>query len=119
MDALRYLPENNPQTYRLLVKISTQLQQMNRLEEAMEYVKKLNPLLEQNPEHPLAIPILIENATYYISSGDQDTALQYLHRADSIYKNHTHEIAHEFSINYYTAACYRALAAELPQQGKG
>lgn len=96
MDALRYLPENNPQTYRLLVKISTQLQQMNRLEEAMEYVKKLNPLLEQNPEHPLAIPILIENATYYISSGDQDTALQYLHRADSIYKNHTHEIAHEF-----------------------
>ena len=112
MDALRYLPENNPQTYRLLVKISTQLQQMNRLEEAMEYVKKLNLLLEQNPEHPLAIPILIENATYYISSGDQDTALQYLHQADSIYKNHTHEIAHEFSINYYTAACYRALAAD-------
>lgn len=112
MDALRYLPENNPQTYRLLVKISTQLQQMNRLEEAMEYVEKLNPLLEQNPEHPLAIPILIENATYYISSGDQDTALQYLHQADSIYKNHTHEIAHEFSINYYTAACYRALAAD-------
>ena len=118
MDALRYLPENNPQTYRLLVKISTQLQQMNRLEEAMEYVKKLNPLLEQNPEHPLAIPILIENATYYISSGDQDTALQYLHRADSIYKNHTHEIAHEFSINYYTAACYRALAADYHNKEK-
>ena len=118
MDALRYLPENNPQTYRLLVKISTQLQQMNRLEEAMEYVKKLNPLLEQNPEHPLAIPILIENATYYISSGDQDTALQYLHRADSIYKNHTHEIAHEFSINYYTAACYRALAADYHDKEK-
>ena len=116
MDALRYLPENNPQTYRLLVKISTQLQQMNRLEEAMEYVKKLNPLLEQNPEHPLAI--LIENATYYISSGDQDTALQYLHRADSIYKNHTHEIAHEFSINYYTAACYRALAADYHNKEK-
>lgn len=118
MDALRYLPENHPQTYRLLVKISTQLQQMNRLEEAMEYVKKLNPLLEQNPEHPLAIPILIENATYYISSGDQDTALQYLHRADSIYKNHTHEIAHEFSINYYTAACYRALAADYHDKEK-
>lgn len=118
MDALRYLPENNPQTYRLLVKISTQLQQMNRLEEAMEYVKKLNPLLEQNPEHPLAIPILIENATYYISSGDQDTALQYLHRADSIYRNHTHEIAHEFSINYYTAACYRALAADYHDKEK-
>lgn len=118
MDALRYLPENNPQTYRLLVKISTQLQLMNRLEEAMEYVKKLNPLLEQNPEHPLAIPILIENATYYISSGDQDTALQYLHRADSIYKNHTHEIAHEFSINYYTAACYRALAADYHDKEK-
>ena len=118
MDALRYLPENNPQTYRLLVKISTQLQQMNRLEEAMEYVKKLNLLLEQNPEHPLAIPILIENATYYISSGDQDTALQYLHRADSIYKNHTHEIAHEFSINYYTAACYRALAADYHDKEK-
>lgn len=118
MDALRYLPENNPQTYRLLVKISTQLQQMNRLEKAMEYVKKLNPLLEQNPEHPLAIPILIENATYYISSGDQDTALQYLHRADSIYKNHTHEIAHEFSINYYTAACYRALAADYHNKEK-
>ena len=118
MDALHYLPENNPQTYRLLVKISTQLQQMNRLEEAMEYVKKLNPLLEQNPEHPLAIPILIENATYYISSGDQDTALQYLHRADSIYKNHTHEIAHEFSINYYTAACYRALAADYHNKEK-
>ena len=118
MDALRYLPENNPQTYRLLVKISTQLQQMNRLEEAMEYVKKLNPLLEQNPEHPLAIPILIENATYYISSGEQDTALQYLHRADSIYKNHTHEIAHEFSINYYTAACYRALAADYHNKEK-
>lgn len=118
MDALRYLPENNPQTYRLLVKISTQLQQMNRLEEAMEYVKKLNPLLEQNPEHPLAIPILIENATYYISSGDQDTALQYLYRADSIYKNHTHEIAHEFSINYYTAACYRALAADYHDKEK-
>ena len=118
MDALRYLPENNPQTYRLLVKISTQLQQMNRLEEAMEYVEKLNPLLEQNPEHPLAIPILIENATYYISSGDQDTALQYLHRADSIYKNHTHEIAHEFSINYYTAACYRALAADYHDKEK-
>lgn len=118
MDALRYLPENNPQTYRLLVKISTQLQQMNRLEEAMEYVEKLNPLLEQNPEHPLAIPILIENATYYISSGDQDTALQYLHQADSIYKNHTHEIAHEFSINYYTAACYRALAADYHDKEK-
>lgn len=118
MEALRYLPENNPQTYRLLVKISTQLQQMNRLEEAMEYVKKLNLLLEQNPEHPLAIPILIENATYYISSGDQDTALQYLHRADSIYKNHTHEIAHEFSINYYTAACYRALAADYHDKEK-
>ena len=118
MDALRYLPENNPQTYRLLVKISTQLQQMNRLEEAMEYVRKLNPLLEQNPEHPLAIPILIENATYYISSGDQDTALQYLYRADSIYKNHTHEIAHEFSINYYTAACYRALAADYHDKEK-
>lgn len=118
MDALRYLPENNPQTYRLLVKISTQLQQMNRLEEAMEYVEKLNPLLEQNPEHPLAIPILIENATYYISSGDQDTALQYLYRADSIYKNHTHEIAHEFSINYYTAACYRALAADYHDKEK-
>ena len=118
MDALRYLPENNPQTYRLLVKISTQLQQMNRLEEAMEYVEKLNPLLEQNPEHPLAIPILIENATYYISSGDQDTALQYLHQADSIYKNHTHEIAHEFSINYYTAACYRALAADYHYKEK-
>lgn len=118
MDALRYLPENNPQTYRLLVKISTQLQQMNRLEEAMEYVEKLNPLLEQNPEHPLAIPILIENATYYISSGDQDTALQYLHQADSIYKNHTHEIAHEFSINYYTAACYRALATDYHDKEK-
>ena len=118
MDALRYLPENNPQTYRLLVKISTQLQQMNRLEEAMEYVEKLNPLLEQNPEHPLAIPILIENATYYISSGDQDTALQYLHQADSIYKNHTHEIAHEFSLNYYTAACYRALAADYHDKEK-
>ena len=118
MDALRYLPENNPQTYRLLVKISTQLQQMNRLEEAMEYVEKLNPLLEQNPEHPLAIPILIENATYYISSGDQDTALQYLHQADSIYKNHTHEIAHEFSINYYTTACYRALAADYHDKEK-
>lgn len=118
MDALRYLPENNPQTYRLLVKISTQLQQMNRLEEAMEYVEKLNPLLEQNPEHPLAIPILIENATYYISSGDQDTALQYLHQADSIYKNHTHEIAHEFSINYYTAACYRALTADYHDKEK-
>ena len=118
MDALRYLPENNPQTYRLLVKLCTQLQQMNRLEEAMEYVKKLNLLLEQNPEHPLAIPILIENATYYISSGDQDTALQYLHRADSIYKNHTHEIAHEFSINYYTAACYRALAADYHDKEK-
>lgn len=118
MDALRYLPENNPQTYRLLVKISTQLQQMNRLEEAMEYVEKLNPLLEQNPEHPLAIPILIENATYYISSGDQDTALQYLHQADSIYKNHTHEIAHEFSTNYYTAACYRALAADYHDKEK-
>lgn len=118
MNALRYLPENNPQTYRLLVKISTQLQQMNRLEEAMEYVEKLNPLLEQNPEHPLAIPILIENATYYISSGDQDTALQYLHQADSIYKNHTHEIAHEFSINYYTAACYRALAADYHDKEK-
>lgn len=118
MDALRYLPENDPQTYRLLVKISTQLQQMNRLEEAMEYVEKLNPLLEQNPEHPLAIPILIENATYYISSGDQDTALQYLHQADSIYKNHTHEIAHEFSINYYTAACYRALAADYHDKEK-
>ena len=118
MDALRYMPENHPQTYRLLVKISTQLQQMNRLEEAMEYVEKLNPLLEQNPEHPLAIPILIENATYYISSGDQDTALQYLHQADSIYKNHTHEIAHEFSINYYTAACYRALAADYHDKEK-
>ena len=118
MDALRYLPENNPQTYRLLVKISTQLQQMNRLEEAMEYVEKLNPLLEQNPGHPLALPILIENATYYISSGDQDTALQYLHQADSIYKNHTHEIAHEFSINYYTAACYRALAADYHDKEK-
>ena len=118
MDALRYLPENNPQTYRLLVKISTQLQQMNRLQEVMEYVEKLNPLLEQNPEHPLAIPILIENATYYISSGDQDTALQYLHQADSIYKNHTHEIAHEFSINYYTAACYRALAADYHDKEK-
>lgn len=118
MDALRYLPENNPQTYRLLVKISTQLQQMNRLAEAMEYVKKLNLLLEQNPEHPLAVPILIENATYYISSGDQDTALKYLHRADSIYKNHTHEIAHEFSIDYYTAACYRALAADYDDKEK-
>lgn len=112
LDALRYLPENNPQTYRLLVKISTLLQQMNRLDEAMIYVSKLNPLLEQQPEHPLAVPILIENATYYISSGDQDTALKYLQRADSIYKNHTHELAHEFSINYYTAACYRALAAD-------
>ncbi|WP_294613637.1 ATP-binding protein [uncultured Bacteroides sp.] len=111
-DALRYLPEDNPQTYRLLVKISTLLQQMNRLNEAMVYVSKLNPLLEQQPVHPLAVPILIENATYYISSGDQDTALKYLQRADSIYKNHTHEPAHEFSINYYTAACYRALAAD-------
>lgn len=118
MDALRYLPEDNPQTYRLLVKISTLLQQMNRLEEAMEYVKKLNLFLEQNPEHPLAIPILIENATYYISSGDQDTALKYLHRADSIHKNHTHEMAHEFSINYYTAACYRALAADYHDKEK-
>ena len=118
MDALRYLPENNPQTYRLLVKISTQLQQMNRLEEAMEYVEKLNPLLEQNPEHPLAIPILIENATYYISSGDQDTALQYLHQADSIYTNHPHELAPEFSINSYTAACYRALAADYHDKEK-
>lgn len=111
-DALRYLPENNPQTYRLLVKISMLLQQMNRLDEAMVYVSKLNLLLEQQPAHPLAVPILIENATYYISSGDQDTALKYLQRADSIYKNHTHELAHEFSINYYTAACYRALAAD-------
>lgn len=111
-DALRYLPENNPQTYRLLVKISMLLQQMNRLDEAMVYVSKLNLLLKQQPAHPLAVPILIENATYYISSGDQDTALKYLQRADSIYKNHTHELAHEFSINYYTAACYRALAAD-------
>ena len=85
---------------------------MSRLDEAMVYVSKLNLLLEQQPAHPLAVPILIENATYYISSGDQDTALKYLQRADSIYKNHTHELAHEFSINYYTAACYRALAAD-------
>lgn len=112
LDALQRLPQNNPQTYRLLVKISTLLQQMNKLEEAMTYIKPLNQLLEQQPEHPLAIPILIENATYYISSGDQQTALQYLQRADSIYRNHTHEMAHEFSINYYTAACYRALAAD-------
>lgn len=118
MDALRYLPEDNAQTYRLLVKISTLLQQMNRLEEAMEYVNKLNPLIKNNPEHPLAIPILIENATYYISSGDQEAALKYLHRADSIYRNHTHEIAHEFSITYYTAACYRALAADFHDKEK-
>lgn len=85
---------------------------MNRLEEAMTYVNPLNQLLEQQPEHPLAIPILIENATYYISSGDQQTALQYLQKADSIYQNHTHEPAHGFSIDYYTAACYRALAAD-------
>ena len=111
LDALHHLSPNNPQTYRLLVKISTLLQQMNRLEEAMTYVNPLNQLLEQQPEHPLAIPILIENATYYISSGDQQTALRYLQKADSIYQNHTHEPAHGFSIDYYTAACYRALAA--------
>ncbi len=112
LDALHHLSPNNPQTYRLLVKISTLLQQMNRLEEAMTYVNPLNQLLEQQPEHPLAIPILIENATYYISSGDQQTALRYLQKADSIYQNHTHEPAHGFSIDYYTAACYRALAAD-------
>ena len=87
LDALHHLSPNNPQTYRLLVKISTLLQQMNRLEEAMTYVNPLNQLLEQQPEHPLAIPILIENATYYISSGDQQTALRYLQKADSIYQN--------------------------------
>ena len=38
LDALHHLSPNNPQTYRLLVKISTLLQQMNRLEEAMTYV---------------------------------------------------------------------------------
>ena len=90
LDALHHLSPNNPQTYRLLVKISTLLQQMNRLEEAMTYVNPLNQLLEQQPEHPLAIPILIENATYYISLGDQQTALRYLQKADSIYQNHTH-----------------------------
>lgn len=118
LDALQRLPQNNPQTYRLLVKISTLLQQMNKLEEAMTYIKPLNQLLVQQPEHPLAIPILIENATYYISSGDQQTALRYLHQADSIYRNHTHEMAHEFSINYYTAACYRALAADYHDKEK-
>lgn len=118
LDALRHLPDNNPQTYRLLVKISSLLQQMNRLDEAMVYVSKLNPLLERQPLHPLAVPILIENATYYISSGNQDTALKYLQRADSIYQNHTHELAHEFSINYYTAACYRALAADYNDKQK-
>ena len=118
LDALRHLPDNNPQTYRLLVKISSLLQQMNRLDEAMVYVSKLNPLLELQPLHPLAVPILIENATYYISSGNQDTALKYLQRADSIYQNHTHELAHEFSINYYTAACYRALAADYNDKQK-
>lgn len=111
LDALRHLPDNQP-AYRLLIKISTLLQQMKRLDEAKEYVNQLNELLEQHPGHPLAIPILIENATYYISSGNQAKALEYLQRADSIHKNHTHELSHEFSISYFTAACYRALAAD-------
>lgn len=112
MDALHHLPENDPQSYRLLVKISSLLQQMNRLDDAKGYVNQLNELLAKQPGHPLAVPILIENATYYISSGQQDTALQFLHRADSICENHTHEISHKLSINYNTAACYRSLAAE-------
>lgn len=112
MDALHHLPENVPQSYRLLVKISSLLQQMNRLDDAKGYVNQLNELLAKQPGNPLAIPILIENATYYISSDQQDTALQFLHRADSICENHTHEISHKLSINYNTAACYRSLAAE-------
>lgn len=112
LDALHHLPDNNPQIYRLLVKISTLLQQMNQMEESLRYLQQLNTLLEQQPEHPLAIPILIENATYYIASGKPETALRFLQQADSIYKNHTHELAHELPINFYTAACYRVLAAQ-------
>lgn len=117
LDALHHLPAAAP-PYRLQAKISSLLQQMNRMDEAREYVNQLNRLLEHQPDHPLAIPILIENATYYISSGDQKTALNYLQRADSLYLNHTHEPAHEFSINYFTAACYRTLAAEHHDMGK-
>lgn len=118
LDALHHLPENNWHIYRLLVKISMLLQQMNRMEEASQYLHRLNALLEQQPEHPLAIPILIENATYHIASGHQETALNYLQRADSIYTNHTHELAHELPINFYTAACYRALAADRKDMEK-
>lgn len=112
LDALHHLPNNNSQFHRLQIKISSLLQQMNQLEDAMPYIQQLNRLLEQQPEHPLAIPILIENATYYISSGKPDAALLYLQRADSIFKNRTHEVSHQFSINYHTAACYRALATK-------
>ena len=94
------------------MKISTLFATDEPIGRGHDVCKSLNQLLEQQPEHPLAIPILIENATYYISSGDQQTALQYLQKADSIYQNHTHEPAHGFSIDYYTAACYRALAAD-------
>lgn len=112
LDALHHLPNNNSQFQRLQIKISSLLQQMNKLEDAMPYIQQLNRLLEQQPEHPLAIPILIENATYYISSGKPDAALLYLQRADSIFKKHTQEVSHQFSINYHTAACYRALATK-------
>lgn len=100
LDALHHLPENNPHRYRLLVKISMLLQQMNRMEEAAQYLHQLNTLLEQQPKHPLAIPILIENAKYHIASCNQKTALDYLQRADSIYTNHTHEFTHELPINF-------------------
>lgn len=118
LDALHHLPEDNPQTYRTLVRISTLLQQMGQLEESLKYVTQLNQLLNQQPEHPLTIPILIENATYYISSGDQETALAYLQRADSICQNRTHEVYHKFIIDYNRAACYRAMAIDYNDKKK-
>ena len=73
LDALHHLSPNNPQTYRLLVKISTLFATDEPIGRGHDVCKSPEPTSGTAARTSVRHSILIENATYYISSGDQQT----------------------------------------------
>lgn len=113
LNELSLISPEHPYKSQLLLKISNVLQRKGCLEETKNILEELEELLQQAPDYPTEFFFNIEKTNYAISHGHLsqsylDEAAVYLHKMDSIYKEHP-EIFYRFHLDYTTAAYYRAM----------
>lgn len=112
-------PARHPYRTRILLKMSSVLQQEGRLKEAEKVLDRLEELRRQASRYPDEFFFCIEKANFalmheHLSEKQFDEANHWIGKADSIYRQHPEKF-YRFHLNYTIASYYKALGSQDPQ----